>query len=260
MSRYSSYWLKSEKDYKNRKINLPTTNRIRGFRNYLGMLLLLYAVSSCNTYADNSWLTTSNCDAPCWHGIIPGQTDVSKINSLLSNNPYILDQSIDSSERTYKDFTETINFDMQNYQVIGRIDFIEDHVSMIRFSTKDDEKDPLPGISVGSLLDEYGEPQYLLAIDIPRPGGGFLDRVHPIVYLIYPEKGIALVYDAYYMPRDERNRVSPDIGISQLMLFAPVDFPVLLEMGIFSAGGLSEIETRALFQSWNGYGEYAIDH
>jgi hypothetical protein len=67
--------------------------------------------------------------------------------------------------------------------------------------------------------------------------------VHPIVYIIYPEKGIALVFDAHYLPQEERNVVSPEIEISRLLFFHPADFSALLEMGMFSAGQLSETGT-----------------
>jgi hypothetical protein len=136
------------------------------------LLWLALAFASCRAKPDNTWLASSACEAPCWHDIAPGETTLSETNALLNSNPVILSNTIGFKGSSWQKFDDFAYFGLQNSRVEGEIYFLDNRVSMLTFDTTvDGQVGPFLGILLGELIDKYGEPQYLLKINVPSGGG-----------------------------------------------------------------------------------------
>lgn len=58
---------------------------------------------------DESWLTGIPCEAPCWHGLIPGITQREELGSIIKDSPYILLDDADEKENVFYDITTKEN-------------------------------------------------------------------------------------------------------------------------------------------------------
>ena len=83
------------------------------------LLWLALAFSSCRAKPDNTWLTSSACEAPCWHDIVPGETTLSETNALLNSNPVILSNTIGFKGASWQKFDNIAYFGLQNSRVEG---------------------------------------------------------------------------------------------------------------------------------------------
>jgi len=229
-------------------------------RFYLSFLVFgsIIAFSSCSSKPDTSWFTSSPCEAPCWFDIVPGKTTSSELLPLLLENTYIDDKSIANRDVSLKIFNDIYYFNLKNH-VEGEIWLLDDRISSIFWgSPGDGEITNSLGLTVGELINKFGEPDFVVRVNDLGPGLlPISDAVHPIVFLINSKKGIVISYDEYRLPKKYHNRVAPDIEVGSLEFFSPDDFDRLLEVGAFT---MFETETKedALrrLRPWKGYGEY----
>ncbi len=228
-------------------------------------ILLLFTIlatsimlSACNPQPDMSWFISSPCEAPCWFNVVPGETSKEEIVPILQTIPGIDPDSIGNRGFPVEIFDDEIFddyyfFDWHNH-IEGEIWLLDNRVSFIILTPK--TKGYVPkyslGLTVGDIIEKYGEPDYVLRVRQLGPGPlPISDAMHPFVALIYTEQGIAMEYDAYYLPERVRNLVTGDIKIFKLKYFFPGDFDRLLDIG-----GFSYFDTRIKLQPWHGYGEY----
>jgi hypothetical protein len=219
--------------------------------------LIIFAISimlfTCNPQPDMSWFTLSPCEAPCWFNVVPGETLKEEIVPILQAIPGIDPDSIGNRGFPIEIFDDVYFFDLHK-SLEGEIWLLDNRVSEILLTPKKNgyTKKYSLGLTLGEIIDKYGEPDYVLLVR--QLGPGLLpisDAMHPIMVLINAERGIVTVYDAYYFPEKVRNLITADIKISYLKYFFPDDFDRLLEAGAFSF-----FDTRIKLQPWHGYGEY----
>jgi hypothetical protein len=148
---------------------------------------------------------------------------------------------------------------MLNHPIKGEIWLIDNRVSIISlFSIGDGEVPNELGFTVGEIIHEFGEPDFVVRVQDLGPGLlPISDAVHPIVILINSKKGIVFRYDEYHLSKKLRYQVTPDIMVGSLEFFSPDDFDRLLEIGALdmfqTATGEDPLKK---FQPWKGYGEY----
>lgn len=209
--------------------------------------------SSCNPKPDMSWFISSPCESPCWFNIVPGETSKEEIVPILQTIPGIDQDSIGNRGYPIEIFDDYYFFNWHNH-IEGEIWLLDNRVSSIIFTPKTNGYTPKYslGLTVGEIIDKYGEPDYVLRVRQLGPGPlPISDAMHPIKVLINTERGIVMKFDAYYLPEKVRNLVTADIEISYLEYFFSNDFDRLLEIGAFSY-----FNTRVKLQPWHGYGEY----
>jgi hypothetical protein len=218
----------------------------------------LIAFASCSSKPDNAWLTTSMCEPPCWHNIVPGKTTSSELEPLLFANPYVDDKSVANRDAPMEIFNDIYYFSLKNH-IQGEIWLLDDKVaSILWFFPRGGEVANSLGLTVGELIKEYGEPDFVVRINDIGPGPlPILSATHPLVFLINSKRGIVFRYDEYQLPKKLHNQVTPGIEVGYLKFFSPDDFDRLLEAGEFTMFTTSNKEdTLSRLQTWRGYGEY----
>lgn len=217
------------------------------------ILLTVLVISACNLKLDTSWFTSSPCEAPCWYNIIPGETSKEDVVQILQNIPGINPDSIGNRGSPIKIFDDYFFFKWNDH-VEGEIWILDNRVSEIILTPKVNGYSPKYslGLTVGEIIEKYGEPDYVLRVRQLGPGPlPISDAMHTFIVLINADRGIVIEYDTYYLPEKVRNLISSDIKISYLKYFYPDDFDRLLETGAFSF-----FDTTVKLQPWHGYGEY----
>jgi hypothetical protein len=222
-------------------------------------LCILLLISACRISAEDSqWVLSSLCDPPCWQNIEPGETRSLEIQRLLGDIAFVAKDSIEVQGATRQGFSELVKFSLGESGLVGKVYFLDDRVSLISFYK---EVNLAVGgsmdIQLGFLIDHFGNPAILLPTRSLAPGIPLADTTHDIYYLIYPQIGIALSYDAYFLTEQDRSKVLPSNEIQRIMFFYPADFSFLIEKGFFGTAITSEDELRSLSQKWVGYGDYS---
>lgn len=106
---------------------------------------------------DNSLLTGEPCEAPCWRGITPGETNWSDAVTIVEDDPQLANIETvrdDQSEARLINFTDTDG--PQCCRVIS-----EDGESVSAILTL-----LAPQMTLGEVIEKYGEPDYFTGGDV----------------------------------------------------------------------------------------------
>lgn len=128
-----------------------------------------------NNLKDTSLLSGDPCEAPCWNGIVPGETTFRDAMIMVEDDA----RFTNVEEVDLEDATEERLFSFAQgegntcCQVLSESGGIID--SMLLFLA--------PEITVGDILEKFGEPTYLLG-DTPSEDQGFILLVFPDVPLV----------------------------------------------------------------------------
>lgn len=123
---------------------------------------------------DTSLLTGDPCEAPCWQGIIPGETSWRDAITMIEDNP------------EYTDF-ETVQDDQSEAELINFND--GDGPQCCRIITDDGETVSAiltllaPQMQLGDVIDKFGEPAYVTGGDV-SPDQTLLSVLFPDVPLV----------------------------------------------------------------------------
>lgn len=128
-----------------------------------------------NNLHDTSLLSGDPCEAPCWNGIVPGETSFRDAMIMVEDDA----RFTNVEEVELEDATDERLFSFAEgegntcCQVLSESGGIID--SMLLFLA--------PEITVGEILEKFGEPTYLLG-DTPSEDQGFMLLVFPDVPLV----------------------------------------------------------------------------
>ena len=128
--------------------------------------------------ADRSLLTDDPCAAPCWHNIIPGESNEDDVLRELENSPYVKSGTLN------RGWTMINGIDLTYYswqgrdKVLNRVYLQNDRVLRI-------ELHPNDKLAFGDVVDKFGPPENVYA---RFPPGG---TVTYLVYLDYPALGMS---------------------------------------------------------------------
>jgi hypothetical protein len=207
---------------------------------------VLIILSACAASpASPSLLGISECEPPCWNGIIPGRTTRPELLGILADLPAI-DQNSLTDAGAWKFFDDRILLDLNLDDKVDdglisvEIDILDEKVVDILFSGR-------LGVTFGEMTESAYDPEKIIIIRI-QPGDLFvtaLDSSH----------GISYGYTTQDIPGRLRSEVSPEIELGSMEFFDPAIYPQLLEAGLFSMGHLNAEETLALMKPWVGYGD-----
>lgn len=207
-------------------------------------LFLVLILTSCTILGKQpSVLEDSNCEAPCWNGIVVGVTAGEEMLAILRELP-IVDQNI-AMLSSWKIYDGGLNFYLYpsgfyKHNVIVYSQFIQGKVAEISFCGD-------PGISFGDIVERVGEPKNIIIIGSPS-GGSFVTAINEDI-------GIRFTYDTANIPKHLRAEIAPEIPIKCLIYFAPEFYDEMLEAGSFSAGHLNAEQTLKAIRPWVGYGD-----
>jgi len=129
-----------------------------------------------NNLKDTSLLTGEPCEAPCWNGIIPGETTFRDALILVEDDTrYLNVQEVEAEEETEErlfGFSDgEANVCCQVYSRDGEV--IESMLFLLS-----------PQMTLSEVVDKYGEPTYLTGEEVAEG--------QAIVFLVYPDVPIVL--------------------------------------------------------------------
>jgi hypothetical protein len=121
--------------------------------------------------------TNSGCKPPCWHGIIPGETNISEALSILEFNP-----KFNSLKRVFEDNEHGKNVSLRTeyFLIGGELGRLELENNIVKGITLTDQIE----MSLSEVLDTFGLPLSVY----PSPGPPEVYYWH--ISLYYPEKGL----------------------------------------------------------------------
>jgi hypothetical protein len=193
---------------------------------------------------DRSILTDDPCAAPCWQGIVPGETTSAEAWDILTTLEFI-----DHDSYPYRGRAEAAGVEWINWRTLA----CDDPTKLGNLYAQDGV---VSQVEVGldfvlpsqGVLDKYGAPEGYLAY---RRSGH--EMVKTEVHLYYPERG--LIFVSWAEP-DVRFALEADTPISVVYYFEPMSIDEL-----FEAGTPDLRRTRfgkEHLQDWKGLGQIKV--
>jgi hypothetical protein len=191
-------------------------------------------------------LKDNTCTAPCWNGLVPGETSADDTFTILKQLPQVTHNSI-----TFKKpgiFQMEASFLLNSGEEVELV-FQNDTLIYIRFF--------YPGqfislnITFQQLIEEFGEPDSIIR-DFTFAG----ECLITLFISLDEEKGMA--YDFIEDPICHElfaiKKISPGTHISDLFYYDPDYFTELIDNGNISSGIFTSQDLNKLKQPWKGYG------
>lgn len=210
---------------------------------YAFLMLLISMLSACiseNLIPSSIVLNDPVCEPPCWEFVEPGVTSKQEIIRLLNESSKIEEGTLSVKGENWNSFSDVISFNLTSGE-LTEIYLLADKASMISFSSDDGI------ISFGEAIENFGEPEYLLEINV------YSDISSTYIFAMEPSKGIRFGYDKKDIPRAWRDELRSDFMVTKLDFFDPSVYDTLLDIGMLSMG-LGRKETLQKLQPWVGYG------
>lgn len=214
-------------------------------------IITITALTSCkNTYSEKFKTQTifqnPTCVPPCWQNIEPGKSSEQDVISYLKNVPDIDPNSIINRGESWSIFDNVIYFSIHNEVVDGSVYLLNSKVAMIDFSELDFGKNL--NMTFGEAIDEFGDPQYILNIQISS------ELIMNAIIAIQTEKGIIVSSDVGYINWESKTELSPESKIKSISFFDPKIYDRLLDSQLISMLELDRVDTLKNMIPWNGYG------
>lgn len=222
-----------------KKLIITLVGILLGIAVLVGGLVLLR-----RSYSHPSVILTSNCDAPCWNGITPGQTDAWDIYESLYEIEGI---SAVGVEYNRNDQLESYNwyFERPVEDSGGSIWFDGDRVAAVEILT-------INALNLEELFEKLGEPEsYWKEL---RTGD---QREYLDVFLLYPSKGYLaeVLLDTKY--GSTTVQIKPTTGVFKVTYYDPQRFSELIGTKILFNVPMNA-DTLAL-ENWTGYGQITFE-
>lgn len=187
-------------------------------------------------------MTDSNCEMPCWNGIIPGKTSTEELLTILDNLSWVDKKSIAMINVPWKIYDNEIYFSLDPnwlkwYESAIEVEaFIKNgKVVIVSFYGK-------TRVPIGEIIRKYGMPEGVVTVGSHRG--------EPIINAIIASKGIAFISVINTTDMD----ITEETPITGLVLFDPALYQAILGTGIFSDGNFTAEQTMKIMYPWNGYG------
>jgi hypothetical protein len=172
-----------------------------------GLLTILTVLAACGCGYERvvfDDVLESDCDPPCWRGIIPGETDRQQVPDLLKQPPET-DPSVQRMDWGWLCFR---GHGMTQVSIDLDSDDLTESITLV---------DPDRGYTFQRGVEEFGPPAFVLMTPCaPDTDEGFL-------YLVYPERGLA--FGSGYLPAAwgrPWQQPSPETRVWQWVYFAPM--------------------------------------
>jgi hypothetical protein len=210
---------------------------------------LLLTVASCTSRNPKSFFGDGKCNLPCWYGLTPNQTTLSKAPGILKSLPIVNGQSVKTISIANPpqidvgwDFTGDttgygyLYFDANN--TLERIKIVPD------------------GLNLGDVVDFWGNPSNVWAVYHRDPGG-----LYYFLTIFYPERGISVETIGHKLSHESstgNEDVTRDMPVSEINLYDPskgVEYYFTHRLFVSQATAQSYIKQLL---PWTGFGKDAI--
>jgi hypothetical protein len=212
------------------------------------LIAILILLTSCSR-KPSVILEDNTCDAPCWRGIVPGQSTIENVEVILDSmtdiHPPVGPENTLANNPYYE---KQIGWEFDSVtEYRGVVYFRNDIVTLINISMEND-------LPLADIILKFGEPTDVLIQSMVGDPAVYLT-----VKLIYPDKGICLSHQPSFIfpfKNPKSYRIKPSTKIRNVMF---IDHSVLegqLEFGCLA--GIDDIIYSANKQNWKGYGDYGV--
>jgi hypothetical protein len=206
------------------------------------VVILIWVLYPRESLVDDSLLTGVPCDAPCWQGIIPGETPQSQAMQILKSSPYILQSSLQETG-TSQDGGAVWHWRAPGRRLQPSIVWEDDVVQEITLGLT-------YNLTVDQLISKFGIPE---AINVSA--GGTPEHWYWIIDFYYPHIGVQ--FKAYTSEFDDSLEPHDEVGVAHF--FAPTS----LEERVVDVYGYGEdasaenivSHVMSLMRVWEGYGD-----
>jgi len=192
------------------------------------------------TLVDHSLLTDIPCAAPCWQGIVPGETSRSQAMQILEDSPYILRGSLQEAGASEMGGV-TWRWRMPGRRLKPSISWRDDTVHEVTLGLTYD-------LTVDQVVSKFGPPE---ALSISE--GGVPEHSYWIIDLYYPNIGVQ--FKAYTPEFESSLEPSTEVGVVQF--FVPTSLEGRVE-DVFGYGEGAEYivsHEMSVMRPWRGYGD-----
>lgn len=204
-------------------------------------------------------LTDDPCAAPCWAGLVPGESSKEEVHAVLASSLWVREGSVESIPR--HDFgpggVEIIWDDRDiphGANRVYRAYVVNDRLVLIMISVDYDN------LTLGQIVDKYGSPESLSAELYAW------DEIVAYTYIItlnYPARGLR--FEGRYGPVPEHKvltleglgQVNPEMHVTNAYYFAPDSFENVLR-GVFRLDSASIERILRCSHPWEGFGEVEL--
>lgn len=194
----------------------------------IALLLLFAACAPPPPLRDDSLLqdislisTDSDCSAPCWRGITPGETAWGDALTILEDDTTLENVNVQEDDQSS---AKAADFQQKGGASCCQIISNDGEVVSVIFLRV------APNVSLGEMIDAQGEPTYLV--------GSQYTEDQAVMNLIYPEQALV----AYAFVPGTSGAVSAGSEIVGILYLTPSDMDLL-------------IKTSSL-HIWDGYDSY----
>jgi hypothetical protein len=183
------------------------------------------------------------CDAPCWQGIVVGETSQDEARQIIKQIPELEKESLKSVPQ---------NIIYWRYQGVREyasdLSYQENKIVTLSFAYGQNVT-PLK-----EFIDKFGEPSFVYVIS----SNGFHYPPMLTVHFIYPEKGVCLHHQPSILSTKapKNYTISTRTKISLLVIVDPSLPNRQLEVGCLR--GLDEDTYNQYVREWTGYGKYEV--
>ncbi len=206
----------------------------------ISLLLLLLAVACASKGSGVSILSSSRCELPCWNNITPGRTSQEDALQIIRGLDGVDQKSVVGPNNPYMIFSGKIGFSLyldpqhKNTPTDGEIYVMNDKVIVLILTRN-------LNLNFGEMTEKIGEPENI--VSIPFHGR------NPVVMAIDSEEGVKFEFYAEF-----DSELQPETNIDTVMFFDPSHYEDLLDIGMFSTGAYSALDTQKIMYPWKGYG------
>lgn len=171
---------------------------------------------------DTSLIDAEPCGAPCWRGIIPGETTWSEARSIIEDDPTLSNIEIRNEEETG--------------EIAATFQRVDGIACCLLYTENGEGVDQMlfqlaPDITLGQIVEVHGEPEYLSLSEVSE------DQAAAALY--YPEIR-SIIYA--FVAGKETGTISADSEIFAVLYVRQSDMDLV-------------VENSSLYL-WDGYGSY----
>jgi hypothetical protein len=213
------------------------------------MLAFILLTGCIKSQGSTTLLKDNTCTAPCWNGLIPGETSENDAVKILNELPQVKPGSV----RIW--YPDGVHKGDSFYLISGeQVDlmFQDDKLLYIGFSYP--VKHVFLNVTYQQLIDEFGDPGSIIRIDSYAG-----ENLYTLFISLYTDQGIA--YSLFtnrgwiiFGFLTNITKISPGTHVDRLYYFDPENIDGLIDKGNISGGIFTSQDIDELTQPWKGYG------
>lgn len=192
---------------------------------------------------DTSLLTDNPCRVPCWHNIIPGESNVDHVRAQLEDNPTVRQSTLGY------ELTEEVGVPIGLFgwlakgELWNRIVFHNETVVRMEIFVDHDW-------TLGEAVDKFGSPKYVVSYTYDgHEGDGFA------VVVYYPDQGLKFHSSTYPYKRDKygNTRITRNLKVTMGVYFAPTTMEGMLSEAYLCSPEKMEDCRPDDIREWEGF-------